>query len=463
MRAPAFRPVGALLAACLLTLAGGCGTAPTRNGHAPGSAARPTGALPTGPRAGDVPRSPFYRWDGPLPARPGALLREEPAKAQPEIDAAGTALRILYVSTDARWGSGPIPVSGTVYLPVGTPPAGGWPIAAWAHGTLGVADVCAPSWTGHKPRDAAYVNRWLKAGFAVVATDYQGLGGPGPHAYLLWEAEGRSVLDAVRAALDGRPGLLANDVIVTGQSQGSGAALGTARIAGRYAPDVRLRAVIATGVVSTFPNGPYGPAPAPEGRSPHFTILSLVGGGLRDDAPDVDALVSARARPLLEAARSGCSPQMAAQARALKLGMADAFTVGPEALARLRLPATDMEAVKLPVPLLLGTGSADRTIAPQRQFAAVAALCAAGNAVTWKPYPGVGHDGSPHAAFDDALAFAQAARAGRPRPGNCAQVSAPGASEPGASGPRASASAPRAPASKPGASAPFTPGRADRE
>ena len=188
----------------------------------------PPARLPVGPAAGDQVLSPFYRWDGVLPAQAGALLRDEAQPPQPEIDAASSARRILYTSTDVRWNSGLIPVSGTLYLPLGTPPAGGWPLAAWAHGTLGVADSCAPSWAMHKPRDAAYINRWLKAGFAVVATDYQGLGGPGPHPYLIWQAESRSVLDSARAALAARPGLIANAVIVTGQSQGSGPAIGSA-------------------------------------------------------------------------------------------------------------------------------------------------------------------------------------------------------------------------------------------
>ena len=204
--------------------------------------------LPTGPAAGDQPLSPFYRWDAALPGRPGVLLRAEPQPAQPEIDAAAVSQRILYTSTDVRWNSGQVPVSGTLYLPAGTPPAGGWPLAAWAHGTLGVADSCAPSWALHKPRDGAYINRWLKAGFAVVATDYQGLGGPGPHPYLVWQAESRSVLDSVRAVLAAHPERIANAVVVTGQSQGSGPAIGSALIARDYAPELRLLGIVATGV-----------------------------------------------------------------------------------------------------------------------------------------------------------------------------------------------------------------------
>jgi len=396
------------------------------------AAFRPATPLPMGPQAGDRTLSPFYRWEAPLPGRAGAMLREEVQPAQPEIDAASSARRILYVSSDARWRSGLLPVSGTLYLPAGTPPAGGWPLVAWAHGTLGVADVCAPSWAMHKPRDATYINRWLKAGFAVVATDYQGLGGPGPHPYLVWEAEGRSVLDAVRAALASRPGQIANAVIVTGQSQGSGAALGTANIARDYAPDVNLLGAVATGVVTAFPDSPYkAPAGASAGGgAPHYTILGMVGGGLRDDAPAVDQLVSERGRPLLDEARRACSPEVSALARKLSVDMQGAFAVPLDTLAAYRLPVTEMKSVRMAMPLLLGTGLADRVIPPQYQFGAVAALCAAGNAVTWKQYGGIGHNGSVNAAFDDALAFARARLAGQAVPGNCSAASPPGAPGP---------------------------------
>jgi hypothetical protein len=79
--------------------------------------------------------SPFYRWNAPLSGRPGALLREEALASQPDMPAAGDAFRILYISSDARWHSGNIPVSGMLYLPKGAPPKGGWPLVAWGHGT----------------------------------------------------------------------------------------------------------------------------------------------------------------------------------------------------------------------------------------------------------------------------------------------------------------------------------------
>jgi hypothetical protein len=106
--------------------------------------------LPVGLKAGDQDLSPFYRWNEPLPESPGVMLRQEPMRSQPEITGADVAKRILYTSMDLRWHAGILPVSGTLYLPKGEPPIGGWPLVAWAHGTLGVSDACAPSWTGHK-------------------------------------------------------------------------------------------------------------------------------------------------------------------------------------------------------------------------------------------------------------------------------------------------------------------------
>jgi hypothetical protein len=135
-------------------------------------------ALPVGPQVGDQDLSPFYRWNSALPDKPGVMLREEPMKHQPEI-AAAQSRRILYTSRDVRWDAGIVPVSGTLYFPQGRAPSGGWPLVAWAHGTLGVADTCAPSWTGHAPRDASYINKWLQQGLPSSQRIIRGLAGRG--------------------------------------------------------------------------------------------------------------------------------------------------------------------------------------------------------------------------------------------------------------------------------------------
>jgi len=76
----------------------------------------------------------------------------------------------------------------------------------------------------------------LDRGWAIVATDYVGLGASPPHPYLVGRPEARSVLDAVRAARTLRPAHLAPKTVVWGHSQGGGAALWTGIVAPSYAP-----------------------------------------------------------------------------------------------------------------------------------------------------------------------------------------------------------------------------------
>lgn len=387
-------------------------------------------ALPVGPEVGDQDLSPFYRWDTALPDKPGVMLREEPMKSQPEITAAQSR-RILYTSRDVRWNAGIIPVSGTLYLPQGKPPAGGWPLIAWAHGTLGVADSCAPSWTTHAPRDATYINQWLQQGFAVVATDYQGLGGPGPHPYLIWEAEGRSVLDSVRAALQAYPQRLANSLVITGQSQGSGASLGASYIAPSYAPELKLRATIATGLVATFPNGPVEAGDGRiHGTPPRLEMLRLISGSLADDAPAPETLVTENGAKLLAMVKNSCMHDLGHYERSLHLNADNAFIGGSEHITGLLTPVTDMPSAKFPTPLFLATGLADRTLSPHHQYAAVAALCAAGNPLEWKTYDGITHNGIVNTAFPDELTFVRAVLAGKSRPDSCGSLVVPGEAQP---------------------------------
>jgi dipeptidyl aminopeptidase/acylaminoacyl peptidase len=71
-----------------------------------------------------------------------------------------------------------------VFIPFGSTPEGGWPVVVWAHGTVGVANACAPSLNVRSVRDKQYLNTWLSLGFAIVAPDYPGLGSSGLHHYL---------------------------------------------------------------------------------------------------------------------------------------------------------------------------------------------------------------------------------------------------------------------------------------
>jgi len=358
--------------------------------------------LPRGPRVGDQDLSPFYEWTQALPGAPGVLLRQEPMPAGLMPPHASQGTRLLYSSTDGRWNTGMIPVSGALYLPSGIPAAGGWPLILWAHGTVGIADSCAPSWSGSNERDRAYIDKWLAAGFAVVAPDYQGLGGPGPHAYTQWRAEGQSSLDSVRVALAmNLP--VANRIVITGQSQGSGASLAAARLSSSYAPELHIVGAIATALLATFPERARTATPSPE-DSPHFWIYRIVGGGLPDGSPAADELLTAKGKVLLEAILQGCSPRPIAEREGIT--NANAFADAAD-LDRKLGPIGAQTQFKVKFPLMVGTGLADELVSPVRQREAVAALCSYGNTVAWKRYPGANHSGTLLASFEDAERFAR--------------------------------------------------------
>ncbi|MFI7705483.1 hypothetical protein [Nonomuraea sp. NPDC049480] len=114
--------------------------------------------------------------------KPGRVLSAQPLPASLWLPGTAAAHRIRYTSTGLS--GRPVAVAGAVFIPEGTAPRHGWPVVSWAHGTVGIADGCAQSVGGRSARDITYLSAWLRAGYAVVATEYKGLGTPGPHPYL---------------------------------------------------------------------------------------------------------------------------------------------------------------------------------------------------------------------------------------------------------------------------------------
>ena len=134
-----------------------------------------------------------------------------------------------------------------VFKPKGPMPAGGWPIVAWAHGTTGVADQCAPSQQGLGGNEFL-IAKLLVAGYAVVAPDYEGLGEPGGrelHPFLNLKSEAYSITDAVVAASKNLGNTTEKRWTVIGHSQGGHAALGAAENASRAQLDYKGAIAIA--------------------------------------------------------------------------------------------------------------------------------------------------------------------------------------------------------------------------
>lgn len=269
--------------------------------------------LPPAPQEkyGDGRVSEFYTWKSAIPAQPGKLLRTE-AVHNPYIRLANDsqAIRILYSSTSGKDSKTPIVVSGSIHLPKGNPPKEGWPVVLWAHGTVGLADACAPSWSGRSYRDVQYLNRWLNEGFAVVATDYEGLGVAGPHLLINNPMLAYSILDSGRAALKTKLPL-ANKFVIVGQSQGGAGAVAASSYSATYAPDLNIKGSIGTGVIYKDPEAtpeknqlklnPYEVSP-----SLAYGIYSfLVTQSLYPEIK-TEEIFTPEAAPLVEQARNAC-------------------------------------------------------------------------------------------------------------------------------------------------------------
>jgi Secretory lipase len=191
----------------------------------------------------------FYLPPDPLPpGRPGELIRSEPMDAYlvPGVRLRVRALRMLYRSTGAI--GEPTAVSGVVLLP-GRASTRVRPLLGYAVGTHGIGDEAAPSRLLARGLEweAGLIAMALARGWAVAISDYQGLGTPGDHAYMVGRALGPNVLDAMRAARVLAPDELPEDgpAAILGYSEGGAAAAWAAQLQPTYAPDVALSAVAA--------------------------------------------------------------------------------------------------------------------------------------------------------------------------------------------------------------------------
>lgn len=154
------------------------------------------------------------------------------------IAAVPSSSATLLTHTMPAVGGGETNASALLFVPNGTPPAGGWPLVAWAHGTTSVAkSSCAPSQTpealdggltaeGFASNYATIIASLVGAGYAVVAPDFEGLGpaASGQYPYYNSASESRSLISAARAARQANP-LIAPRWAVVGHSEGARGAL----------------------------------------------------------------------------------------------------------------------------------------------------------------------------------------------------------------------------------------------
>ncbi|MGH8782918.1 alpha/beta hydrolase [Paraburkholderia sp.] len=373
---------------------------------------------------GGVPA--FYTWTDTFPSTPGHMLRTEPLTSEQSLAEAGQNIRILYTSTDGIDTRTPIVVSGALFVPKGTPPPGGWPLMAWAHGTVGSADVCAPSFTRRSPRDTRYLNYWLARGYAIVATDYQGLGTPGLHPYGLTRPLAYGVLDSIRAVVGGSFDL-SSKVVVFGQSQGGRAAFGTAVYVKDYAPELNIVGVVATGTPYATTHDEANDAEVTNAHRsvvPTFAydMLRLSTIAMLDPSFAPADYLNARAMPAFELSQHACLHAIEQRIVADGLTFDTSFKRSPKrALHRVNLEAA-YPTLKSDIPVFVGTGGKDLDVFVPGQVALVNHACEAGDRIEWHLYPALDHSGTVNGSLPDSTQFVARAFAGERIGGNCASL-----------------------------------------
>ncbi|MDA0138542.1 lipase family protein [Solirubrobacter deserti] len=336
----------------------------------------------------------FYDAPDVVPAEPGQLLRAE--RYDGDLPEGLTAYRILYTTTADEGVPGL--ASGVVAVPV--EPAGRpTPLIAWAHGTVGVARACAPSLgrnaistEGMPSMDALARNGW-----GMVATDYIGQGTEGAFPYLVGQGEGRSVLDAVRAAhqIDGLD--LAPETVIWGHSQGGHAALWAGQLAPTYAPDVE---VVGTAALSAASDtlGMAQLVTAHPGALGASLAISFVLAAYSRTYPDISLDdVTPAARTLVKEAAARCTSEPGTL-----LTVLTGVAISRDTPILVHDPATGAVGRRLrqnvalgpwPAPLFLAQGTADEVISARLQDEYVARLCAAGRPLRYERYEGKTHMG----------------------------------------------------------------------
>lgn len=394
-------------------LLAGCATGGTASSDTASADTTSPSTRVAGPATGAElsPSADLYSRAEPLaPGKPGDVIAVQEVEG---VDIAARVLRILYHSRSLAGSD--IAVSGLVVVPEGAAPPGGRPVLTWAHGTTGIADQCAPS---KDPSSAGLglVGPFLERGMVVVATDYEGLGTPGRHPYLVGESEGRGVLDIVRAArsLGDRVGA-SNRVVIWGHSQGGHAALFANQIAATWAPDLDV-----IGTVAGAPPSQLSLLAQALQNSPFRFYLGMVVAGWSAAYPEADPadVLTPLGVASLDEVDTACASELAPVWSGVpydSLAKADPATVQP--WAKL-LVDNDPGFTVGDSPTLIIHGEQDEQIPVVSSKLLLDRMCGIGQVVERRTYPG-SHAGVIAPSLPDMLAWIDARIAGQPAASSC--------------------------------------------
>ncbi|GGM50435.1 alpha/beta fold hydrolase [Microbacterium saperdae] len=349
----------------------------------------------------------------PAAGDPGDIIRVEEIASAPLGSA---AWRVIYHSRDLHGED--IPVSAVVIVPDTPAPAEGRTVVAWGHPTTGAAAHCAPSLAVDPFQLIEGLHEFLAEGYAIVATDYPGMGVAGPSAYLLGIPEANSVLDAVRAARNIDGARAGDRLVLWGHSQGGQAALFAAERAASYAPELTLLGVAVAAPAANLSELMSDDIVNVSGVTIASYAIPAYEAAYGDRYPDGEIAA------ILTPAGTAATPDMAAlcllsQNKEIH-AIADPLIGGyvrsdpstTEPWATL-LKENSAGAEPLTVPVFVGQGLADELVEPKATEDYVALLCSQGADIAFHRYPGVNHGLAAYAALPEMLLWLSTVTSGR--------------------------------------------------
>jgi pimeloyl-ACP methyl ester carboxylesterase len=368
-------------------------------------------------RADALPRTAFYDTPSLATTKPGDLLRQEPFSGY-AVPTGASAVRILYHSLNADGRD--VATSGVVLIPAGRAPSGGWPVIVWAHGTSGVARMCAPSLQKDMEYGEEGLMPMVRAGFAVIATDYHGLGTEGPHEYINKTAQARDVIYSVPAAHAAVPDLGRRWVVI-GHSQGGITAWSVAEMQATLKDPDYLGAISVSGAAD--PQAILAQMGEP-GSSAAFYLVYMA-YAIHARSPDFkpsDMLVGKALESYPDVTTKGC--WLYAYATFLNDHEDKVLKPGWDrtAAAQRFFAANKLGSAPVRGPLLVLTGEADQTVPLTLVKGVVKKACGNNIALSFRSYPGLDHDPTMEKSTPDQLAWVRDRFAGKPFTSNCASL-----------------------------------------
>ncbi|AZZ83927.1 hypothetical protein C5O27_22310 [Gordonia alkanivorans] len=328
--------------------------------------------------------------DGPVPFAvvegPGKVVSAEYTDSLPisaRLDDV-RAIRVTYWSTDANSGE-PTVVSGLVVT--GPEPDAGQtrPVVAFAHGTTGIDEPCAPSVATGMYGLGELAHGLVKAGFVVALPDYQGLGSPGVHPYLDARTAGMNVIDSVRALRAVLP-YSSEKWVAYGGSQGGGAVLAAAMAAPEYGRGLTMLGaaamVPAADIAGVVTKSQDGTITADQQLMLQWIVEAWA---RRDPAVRLDDYRRGPAVTAWDTLSACAGPAVAGRAEAAEaLGPRDVGPGTPESAFALGevLAGYAVPVVETPVPMYILYGGRDTFIDSEWTAAFVERACAVGDSVT---------------------------------------------------------------------------------